>query len=93
MKSFIKEEGGSVYHELLMTLVVSIHYDFHEKELQIHQEAGCCVDMSGAVKLAQSIDHRVKQIQTFSGNRTDTCYILVNGKWVMQEFNVGNKKD
>jgi len=37
--------------------------------------------MSGAIALALDIDPRAKSVVTYSGDRMDTVYLLVDGEW------------
>ena len=70
-----------VNHSELKCEVISINYDFENKELEIYMEEANCVDMTGAIAFAERIDKDVKQIQTFAGDKTETCYVKSNGIW------------
>lgn len=67
--------------ELLKTTVISVCYEFCDRWGQIHMPEGCCCDMSASIKFFQGIDPQVKVIETFAGERLDTCYKLKRGKF------------
>lgn len=75
-----------VYNSELVCHVISMQYNYLDKELLLYfPELECC-DMAGAVKFAKRIDEHVRQIQTFAGEAQGVCYVLINGNWEAQQF-------
>lgn len=69
------------YVDLVMCNVISLNYNYADKELTLYLEEYNCVDMRGTIILACRIDSNVKRIQTFAGEMADVCYVKTNGKW------------
>jgi 5-methylcytosine-specific restriction protein A len=70
---------------LLQASCVMLHYHRRHRVLEIHLEDGDCVDMGGAVKLAEAIDPEIVHIRTFSGSERDTWYRRYGDKWQAYE--------
>lgn len=79
-KIYRTEEGN--YHRALMCDIISLSYNFDEKELLLYFPEGQCCDMSAAIRIAEGIDKDARQIQTFAGNIPDTVYNFVGKIWV-----------
>ncbi len=43
----------------------------------LHFPGNNCCDMSGAIELATGLNPHVRRIETFSGDKPDTCYMVV----------------
>jgi hypothetical protein len=65
-----------VVDKTVMSDVKSMVYDPMDKVLTIHQRDLCCTDMNGAIRIAKQIDHGVKKIVTYSGQKSDINYFL-----------------
>jgi hypothetical protein len=76
-----------IHHPELMCAIVSIEYNFHQRELLVYMNGSSCTYMSGVIEYAKRLDRYVKQIQTFCDGKPDTCYVLVNRTWKAQTFN------
>lgn len=85
-KPQVEEEEDGIGHITMGTAIISISYNFKDKELEIYQESWSCCDGRAAINLALSIDTRCTQIQTFQGDKHDTTYVLIDGKWFVQTF-------
>jgi hypothetical protein len=66
-------ERNAVCREL-MTEVLRIDYDVRTRRGRVFMAEGCCVDMTGTIRLFKRIDPQVKAIDTFAGELPDTCY-------------------
>lgn len=69
------------FHPKLKCCVRSINYNFDKKTGCVYMGDIDCVDMSGCIEIFVAIDERVERIFTFQGDRTDTSYFKVHGKW------------
>ena len=43
-----------------------------------------CCDMSGAIKTAKALCPTVRRIDTYSGGKLDTMYVMESDKWTSQ---------
>lgn len=72
----------SVWHPVLQCRVQVISYTYSTRCAQIWMPADSCTDMSGAIKLATSLDPEVRSIKTYADGCDDTAYALRDGAWV-----------
>lgn len=49
--------------------------------LALDMPAGNCCDMSGAIEIANKVMPKVRLISTFQGEKPDTEYRKLRGKW------------
>jgi len=73
-------------HPGLMCQVESIEYNFLEQEGMLYMPSHNCCDMNGCIKLFESIDVKVRKIQTFTNKVPDVCYILTDSGWKAKFF-------
>ena len=74
--------------KLLQCKPIKIEYDFKKKTLIIHLKKHDCVDMEGAIELAEMFDENVKQIITFGGKLQDTVYFKEKDGWDILSTNL-----
>lgn len=70
------------YSPILVCDLVRI--ECHKNTLRFYFPEYQCCDCSGCIQLAQEISPEVKEIQTWSGDKEDNVYVLVNkrtNKW------------
>jgi len=60
---------------------VSVSYNFETRRGTLVMVAGECCDMRGCIELFEEIDSDVKRIDTVSGEKPDTWYVNIGGKW------------
>jgi hypothetical protein len=58
----------------LVCCVMRLEYDFRTRTGAIYFPDGRCCDMAGCVALFEGIDPGVRDIQTYSGEESDTRY-------------------
>jgi hypothetical protein len=68
-------------HTGLMCHALALHYDFDKQAGRLWMPEGECCDMAGCIDAFKKIDEGVKSIATFSGDRTDTTYVLFSKGW------------
>ena len=59
-----------------------LEYDFETRVARLYLPDCHCADMTGAIKLAETIDDHVKVIITYAGDKPDTRYNLTTEGWV-----------
>jgi len=69
------------WDERLQCDVLTLDYDFHTHAGKLHLVDGHCCDMTGCIKLFQSIDPQVIKILTYSGDDEDTSYRKTDIDW------------
>jgi len=71
-----------LFNHKLSCCVYAMQYLFPEKVGFITFATGECCDMTSCLSLFKAIDPKIRQIQTYSGDKKDTCYLLSEkGKW------------
>ena len=61
-------------HPILMCDPLSITYDFVRREGVLKNPPASCPDMSGCIRVFESIDSEVKKILCYEGDRLDVVY-------------------
>lgn len=61
--------------------VVSLTYDFCSGTGELFLPDRNCCDMTGCVKMFESIDPQVSTIKTYSGDKPDTAYRKEGAEW------------
>lgn len=61
--------------------VEKIAYDFERRVGTLHMAPDNCCDMAGCLEFFQKIDKDVKRIETYSGSKPDTLYMLSGNAW------------
>lgn len=74
------------FHDGLRTYVDAIAYDFHERRAVIWVPEDCCTDMAGAIRLAQKIDRRVREVHVNEGHTLDVVYRRTGRTWVAFDY-------
>lgn len=70
------------YFERLQCGLLRVQIDFERHIVVLWLPEHECVDMSGAISYAESLDPDVIAIQTNAGKRLDTCYVKKGrGAW------------
>lgn len=74
----------AVWDTRLVCKVKTLSYDFRTGVGEIHFPPFHCCDMDGCIKLFTAIDPKVKDIQTYSGEKMDTryTYSFDEGRWI-----------
>ena len=71
-------------HKTLKCRPLSLDFNMTNRWARLHMAEGECCDMSGCIELVQRISYGIDYIETYSGNKKDTCYRRVNGKCIVQ---------
>jgi hypothetical protein len=71
----------AVWHAGMQCFVVSRSYDRQAHRGRLMMENGNCCDMSGCIKVFETIDANCQLIETFAGSQRDTIYVHRSGQW------------
>jgi hypothetical protein len=74
-----KENRKGKYHPDLVCRLIRI--DVGREAVHLYFPEGDCCDMRAAIALARAVRPRCDVVQTWSGDKADTCYECFSGHW------------
>jgi len=77
----IRRTDWGISHADLMCEPVKVEYDFVKRRGFLYMADGDCCDMTGCILLFSRMDQDVERIDTISGDKPSTSYVLSNGNW------------